>query len=53
MVLSLDTDVDTSPDPSSGFAASTAVSPTSSQSKLEDTARLFLPSSQLKGMIYM
>ena len=40
MVLSLDTEVDTPPDPSSGVAASTAVSLSSSHSKPEDTAIL-------------
>ena len=54
MVLSLDTDVDTPPDPLPWKgAATTAVSLPSSQSKLEDTARLSLPSGQSEGMIYM
>ena len=53
MVLLLGIDVTTPPDPTPGVA-SAAVSLTSSQSKLEDTATLSLPSGQSsEGMIYM
>ena len=68
MVLLLDTDVDTPPDPLPWeSAAATAVFLTSSQSKFEvvagtlslpsslskPPARLSLPSGQSEGMIYM
>ena len=53
MVLLLDTEVDTPPDPTTWeSAAATAVFLTSSQSKPEDTATS-LPSGQSEGMIYM
>ena len=51
MVLSLDTDVTTPPDPTPGVTAATAVSLPSSLSK--PPARLSLPSGQSEGMIYM